>query len=427
MVASGGATAITYRQQTHTPRASPPVCAPYARRPARSTRRKKKQDGSLNLTTTVPCATYHLSANAQYVAYLHTRQAVGDLGQARKAGTPVTHAGTPLPAGATSAAAVSSGSSNSSSDNGTVNVHLVVPKWHLPPGQQLVLVGGTPLLGDWDPQRGVRLIPNRSGTAHLVELAVPVDQPIAAKLVLLQDGLPIHWESGNDRMLFLATPPPLPTPPSGSSGTINLPRYLLLCEFEDTNRTQVMLWPPAPIPRSPGTSVLHVTVRGDCLPPTSLAAGAVDDLILTLTGSCRELGDWDPARGVRLQPDPTTPGGWTARVALRLDYPVSGKLVLCSAAALAAAATAGGVEVAVAWEPGADRVLGPTTADKMLLCSWDWGVSGLEPVEMDLPAPQPLPPSSSSPSASSAAATAEASSRALSPARVGALPPPPTV
>ncbi len=50
-----------------------------------------------------------------------------------------------------------------------------------PAGQQLVLVGGCPQLGDWDPQHGARLF-NTGGHAHRVEVQMPVDVAVAAKV-----------------------------------------------------------------------------------------------------------------------------------------------------------------------------------------------------------------------------------------------------
>ncbi|KXZ45943.1 hypothetical protein GPECTOR_49g527 [Gonium pectorale] len=120
---------------------------------------------------------------------------------------------------------------------GEVRVQVVVPKGPLPPGAQLVLVGGHPSLGAWEPARGAVLRP-AGGTAYRVELSLPVDTAIAAKLVLMQDGLPIHWEGGNDRMIFLATPP------AGTGAGHSGSGYLLVCEFEDTARNTALLWPP---------------------------------------------------------------------------------------------------------------------------------------------------------------------------------------
>ncbi|PNH10300.1 hypothetical protein TSOC_002980 [Tetrabaena socialis] len=61
-----------------------------------------------------------------------------------------------------------------------VKVQVVVPKGQLPPGQQLVLVGGHPALGEWEPAQGARLYAT-GGNAHRVELQLPVDTAIAAK------------------------------------------------------------------------------------------------------------------------------------------------------------------------------------------------------------------------------------------------------
>ncbi len=42
--------------------------------------------------------------------------------------------------------------------------------------------------------------------------------PPPSQLVVLQDGMPVHWEPGSDRMLYLAPPPAHRTAGTDTSG-----------------------------------------------------------------------------------------------------------------------------------------------------------------------------------------------------------------
>ncbi|GFR45266.1 hypothetical protein Agub_g6372, partial [Astrephomene gubernaculifera] len=142
------------------------------RRASRSGRRKQiheaptvaalEASGSRARDALSTCRAHHFTSSGHYAAFLRARNGV------------VTHASNPSP-GADGDAS-NAGSSNGGIANG-VKVTLVVPKGPLPPGQQLVLVGGHSLLGGWEPQRGVRLEYGSSGTAHTAELVLPTDTP----------------------------------------------------------------------------------------------------------------------------------------------------------------------------------------------------------------------------------------------------------
>eukprot|EP00197_Chlamydomonas_leiostraca_P009652 CAMPEP_0202864650 /NCGR_PEP_ID=MMETSP1391-20130828/4806_1 /ASSEMBLY_ACC=CAM_ASM_000867 /TAXON_ID=1034604 /ORGANISM="Chlamydomonas leiostraca, Strain SAG 11-49" /LENGTH=1382 /DNA_ID=CAMNT_0049544415 /DNA_START=218 /DNA_END=4365 /DNA_ORIENTATION=+ len=82
----------------------------------------------------------------------------------------------------------------------TVPCRFTVPHLATHPGQQLLLVGGAPTLGNWDPTNGLRLRWGPGHTWQAAGVALPADSEVEAKLVLW-DGHAYRWEEGPNRRL----------------------------------------------------------------------------------------------------------------------------------------------------------------------------------------------------------------------------------
>ncbi|GAX85202.1 hypothetical protein CEUSTIGMA_g12622.t1 [Chlamydomonas eustigma] len=120
---------------------------------------------------------------------------------------------------------------------------VLLPGLDLGPEDRLVLTGGAPILGDWDPDHGIELIRQPVGSVDglcvisthsalgncgvsdpvvaeettvaeaekemmwMAALRLPLNQLVEAKLVVLRKGRVLEWEAGPNRSLFLNPPP----------------------------------------------------------------------------------------------------------------------------------------------------------------------------------------------------------------------------
>jgi hypothetical protein len=194
-------------------------------------------------------------------------------------------------------------------------VHLVVRMPRVDPAtESVVITGGHPALGDWDPARGLVLgttgsvFPSWAGSVRL-----PANTWIPWKAVVRRADGTHTWELGTDRWIG--------TDPYGVDSVVDVP-FRDLVDVELTATT-----PPMP--------------------------GAE----LRLVGADPALGGWDPALGWPL--NETAPGVFSGRIPLPGRAVTYAKLVWVDAAG------------AVVWEPGADRLL--LVHDQDAPQAWDLG------------------------------------------------------
>lgn len=137
-----------------------------------------------------------------------TTTAANTEADAESVGDDVTHSELGSPAdelrrsGALSVDAIA-GVSVPALDDGRMNVRFLVTCNAVGPGDTLLLVGSSEELGEWRPERGVRLTTSPS-TFPLFEVSVPLSEGLVEwKLVIRhQDGY-VEWEEGEEREVMV--------------------------------------------------------------------------------------------------------------------------------------------------------------------------------------------------------------------------------
>ena len=118
--------------------------------------------------------------------------------------------------------------------SGATEVFRVTCAQPLPAGARLVIAGGDPNLGSWDPQAGLTLLPNADRTRWEGRARLPVGRPVSFKVVAL-DGDTATWETGDDHVVQVPAgapwhltelpfaPAPAAAPQTGAAGSIPQP------------------------------------------------------------------------------------------------------------------------------------------------------------------------------------------------------------
>ncbi len=196
------------------------------------------------------------------------------------------------------------------------SAHLVMSMPRTRPGELVVITGGHPALGNWNPAQGIALrtssslFPSWGGRVRL-----PAGARVEWKAVVTgPQGQPL-WELGGNRVLT--------TDPDGADGVTRV-------TFRDT--VEVV-----------------VSVRA------ALPAGSE----LRLVGADPGLGSWDPTLGVPLAPVAGDPDRYTARLVFPGRASVVGKLVMVAP------------DGTVLWERGWNRWLQVHDQDRTQ--DWDLG------------------------------------------------------
>eukprot|EP00798_Chlamydomonas_sp_ICE-L_P031102 gene31102-6232_t len=203
----------------------------------------------------------------------------------------------------------------------------VVVPLYIPPRkgtkQQLVLVGGTTELGNWDATKAVKLQDNGDHMWRGVVM-LPAGKAVEAKVVLLEQSGGSHWEPGNNRSISI--PASKGCTSHANDGSISIPAskgctspandgdssisisasneedaphddFVLICHWGLTTCSQVVHRPqdvlelPSEITNEEVHSMCHFVVPHFITYPGQH---------LLLVGSLPQLGSWNPNKGLMM-------------------------------------------------------------------------------------------------------------------------------